>query len=106
MDSKSLTASNAYTDALTRPVTKSADPSGAAVSGAGGSFADLLKGVAEGVMETTQKAETMGIQAVAQQAELIDVVTAVTNAELALESVVAVRDRVVQAYQDIIKMPI
>ncbi len=33
-------------------------------------------------------------------------VTAVTNAEMALESVVAVRDRVVQAYQDILRMPI
>jgi flagellar hook-basal body complex protein FliE len=34
------------------------------------------------------------------------VVTAVTNAELTLETVVAVRDRVVQAYQDILRMPI
>jgi flagellar hook-basal body complex protein FliE len=37
---------------------------------------------------------------------LTDVVTALARAELTLQTVTAVRDRVVQAYQDIIKMPI
>jgi flagellar hook-basal body complex protein FliE len=106
MDSKSLVASNAYSEALKRPAVKGSDPVDASQSGAGVSFSDMLKEVAEDVVETTQKAENVSIQAAAKQAELIDVVTAVTNAELALESVVAVRDRVVQAYQDIIKMPI
>jgi flagellar hook-basal body complex protein FliE len=34
------------------------------------------------------------------------VVAAVTNAEVTLQTVLAVRDRVIQAYQDIIRMPI
>jgi flagellar hook-basal body complex protein FliE len=34
------------------------------------------------------------------------VVTAVSNAEVTLQTVVAVRDRVVAAYLDILKMPI
>ena len=38
--------------------------------------------------------------------DLTSVVTAVSRAELALQTTVAVRDRVLQAYQDIIKMPI
>lgn len=106
MDAKSLSVSNAYSEALKRPVTRGGDDSGLAGAASGGNFADMLKEVAEGVVDTTHKVETIGIQAVAKQAELLDVITAVTNAELALESVVAVRDRVVQAYQDVIKMPI
>ena len=37
---------------------------------------------------------------------LIDVVTAVTSAEASLETVMAVRDQVIQAYQEIMRMPI
>ena len=106
MDAKSLTVSNAYTEALKRPVIKDGGDSGVSAGLPGGNFADMLKEVAQGVVETTQKVESVGVQAAGKQAELLDVVTAVTNAELALESVVAVRDRVVHAYQDIIKMPI
>ena len=42
----------------------------------------------------------------AGEAELIDVVTAVSAAEISLETVVAVRDEVVKAYQEILRMPI
>ena len=41
-----------------------------------------------------------------REAELVDIVTAVSNAEVTLETVMAVRDRVIAAYQEIIKMPI
>jgi len=34
------------------------------------------------------------------------VVTAVTNAEVTLQTVVAVRDKVISAYQDILRMPV
>jgi flagellar hook-basal body complex protein FliE len=34
------------------------------------------------------------------------VVLAVARAELALQTTVAIRDRVVQAYQDVMRMPI
>ena len=37
---------------------------------------------------------------------LTDVVTALSRAELTLQTATAIRDRVVQAYQDIMKMPI
>ena len=39
-------------------------------------------------------------------AELIDVATAVSAAEITLETMVAVRDEVVRAYQEILRMPI
>ena len=44
--------------------------------------------------------------AVQGQGSLIDVVTAVSSAEASLETVIAVRDQVIQAYQEIMRMPI
>ena len=46
------------------------------------------------------------VAAVEGKANVAEVVTAVANAELALQTVVAVRDQVVQAYQEILRMPI
>jgi flagellar hook-basal body complex protein FliE len=43
---------------------------------------------------------------VAGKAELIDVVTAISSAEASLETVMAVRDQVISAYQEIMRMPI
>jgi flagellar hook-basal body complex protein FliE len=48
----------------------------------------------------------MTAAAAAGEAELLDVVTAVSAAEISLETVVAVRDEVVRAYQEILRMPI
>jgi flagellar hook-basal body complex protein FliE len=36
----------------------------------------------------------------------LDVVTAITSAEVTLQTVVAVRDKMIQAYQEILRMPI
>jgi flagellar hook-basal body complex protein FliE len=52
------------------------------------------------------KGEHASMQAVTGKADLAQVTEAVSNAEVAVQSVVAVRDRVVQAYQDIMRMPI
>jgi len=72
----------------------------------GPSFSQLVSSAAESALQTSKTAETMSMQAVAGNAEMSDVVTAVANAEVTLQTVVSVRDRVVAAYQDIIKMPI
>ncbi len=73
---------------------------------AGQNFADLMKGAAESALETGQKAEAVTVQAIEGNAEVADVVTAIADAELALQTVVAIRDQVVQAYQEILRMPI
>jgi len=69
-------------------------------------FADVLRGVADDATAVGRAGEQASLQAVAGKAELADVVTAVTNAEVAVQTVVAVRDRVIQAYQEILRMPI
>jgi flagellar hook-basal body complex protein FliE len=50
--------------------------------------------------------ETAAAQGATGQGDLVGVVNAVTAAELTLETVVAIRDRVIAAYQDVMKMPI
>jgi flagellar hook-basal body complex protein FliE len=70
------------------------------------SFADLLTQATSGAVDTARAGEQISMHAVANQAELNEIVTAVTNAELTLQTVVAVRDRIIQAYQEIIRMPI
>ena len=52
------------------------------------------------------KGEAASLQAVTGKADLTQVAAAVNNAEIALQTVIAVRDRVIPAYQDIMKMPI
>ena len=70
------------------------------------SFGKLLQDAATSTMDTLQKGEQASMQAVAGNADLAAVTQAVTDAQVALQTVVAVRDRVISAYQDIIKMPI
>lgn len=72
----------------------------------GGGFGDVLQGVVDDLMATGQASEQQTVAAARKQADVVDVVTAVAEAEATLEMVVSVRDRVVAAYQDILRMPI
>ena len=91
---------------------KAADAYGKVESGAlGGSgdtggFGAVLSRAVDGVVEAGHKADSQAAQAIAGGGNLTDVVMAVSQAELALQTTVAIRDRVVQAYQDIMRMPI
>jgi flagellar hook-basal body complex protein FliE len=64
------------------------------------------KPFASKAVATTRTAERMTVQASLGRADLTEVVTAVSAAEVTMQAVVAVRDRVVQAYQEILRMPI
>ena len=72
----------------------------------GGDFSSLLQNAVGGVAQAGQKAETQALAAVNGKADIVDVVTAVAESEAALETLVAVRDRVIAAYEDIMRMPI
>jgi flagellar hook-basal body complex protein FliE len=80
-------------------------PSAAAADSLSG-FGATLQRALGGVIETGHTADAQAMQAIAGQGNITDVVTAVSRAELALQTTVAIRDKVVQAYQDIMKMPI
>ena len=69
-------------------------------------FAAMVSNAVSSTGDSLRAAEAMTAQAAVGQAELVDVVTAVAAAEVQLETVMAVRDEVVRAYNDILKMPI
>jgi flagellar hook-basal body complex protein FliE len=71
----------------------------------GGDFADLVKGALKDATDTVKRGEEMSLKAAFDEAQMTDVIAAVAAAEVTLQTVVAVRDRVVQAYQQILRMP-
>jgi flagellar hook-basal body complex protein FliE len=79
---------------------------GAEVSAPGGGFGDILKSAMSDVMKTSKAAETQMVSQAQGKAQLIDVVTAVSSAEQSLNTVMAIRDQVISAYQEIMRMPI
>ena len=82
---------------------------GAVESGAedpGTGFGATLSRALQNVAQSGQTADALATQAVEGHANLTEVVTAVSQAELALQTTTAIRDRVVSAYQDIMRMPI
>jgi len=72
----------------------------------GTDFASVLKDAAKVAVGSMKEAETLSAAAIAGKADIKDVVAAVTNAEMTLETVVTVRDKVINAYNEIMRMPI
>lgn len=71
-----------------------------------GGFGDLVKSAMTDAIASSKTAEKQMAAQVAGKAELVDVVTAISAAEASLETVMAVRDQVIAAYQEIMRMPI
>lgn len=101
-----LAAAKAYA-AAQKTVQADAGSLAAEGGGAGGlSFSDVLKSTMSDAVKASKNAETQMANQVAGKAQLVDVVTAVANAETSLETVMAIRDQVINAYQEIMRMPI
>jgi flagellar hook-basal body complex protein FliE len=76
-----------------------------AATGAGG-FGGALARAMEGAVEVGRSADAAATQALMGQGSVTDAVLAISRAELALQTTVSVRDRVVAAYQEVMRMPI
>jgi flagellar hook-basal body complex protein FliE len=72
----------------------------------GGGFGDILKSAMGDAMKASKNAEVQMANQVQGKGQLIDVVTAVSSAEQSLSTVMAIRDQVIGAYQEIMRMPI
>ena len=70
-----------------------------------GEFADLVKSAIDEAVRIGERSEQLTIQGINERADVTQVVTAVVEAELTLQTVVTVRDKVIEAYKDIIRMP-
>ena len=77
----------------------------AAETGAGG-FGQFLTDALKDSIDTMKHGEKMAGAGMTGKADIVDVVNAVNQAEITLDTVVAVRDKVVAAYQSIMNMPI
>ncbi len=99
-------AANAYAS-LAR-LTESAGGLAKATSGGQGgpNFGSLLKDALGAVNEAGHKSDVQAQSAAAGKANIVDVVTAVAETEVAVNTLVSVRDKVVAAYEEIMRMPI
>jgi len=72
----------------------------------GSNFGDFLTGALKDAVTNMKAGEQAAAQQAAGQGDIVNVVSAVNKAELTLDTVVAVRDKVIQAYQSIMQMPV
>ena len=97
-------AANAYANLArildTGGANKGAEPGG------GPSFGALLNDAIGSVLEAGKKSDAQTVAMASGKANVMDVVTAVAETDVAVSTLVSVRDRVIQSYEDIMKMPI
>ncbi len=101
-------ATAAYGNA-SRLINQAAKPSTdltAAATNGGNNFADLLAQNVQGVVDQGKVSDQMAMDMVSGKANVVDMVTALSETEMAIESMVTIRDRVISAYEEIMRMPI
>jgi flagellar hook-basal body complex protein FliE len=100
--SVALTGANAVAS------TASSTPSNtkAAGQGGGGSFADALKGLVDSVDENASQANDAVVGMLNKTGDVHDAMIALQRAEMSLQLTVQIRNKIVQAYQDIMRMPV
>lgn len=69
-------------------------------------FQDMVEEAVENAVDIAKQSETATLNGMVGKADIQDVVLAVSNAEIALETVVAVRDTAIKAYKEIMSMAI
>jgi flagellar hook-basal body complex protein FliE len=103
-------AANAYAqlarlgDQVSGGLAKTVGDSPGAASGP--NFGDVLKSALQSVEDAGHKSDAQGSALAAGKADLIDVSTAISETETAVQALIAVRDKVIASYQQIMQMPI
>ncbi len=97
MDIRSIAAAQSYSNA--RPAT---DPT----ENQQNPIAESFEATARRFVETVQHGEATAQAAMTGGADPHALVEALAQSEIAVETVVAVRNRVVEAYQEILRMPV
>ncbi|MSP00093.1 MAG: flagellar hook-basal body complex protein FliE [Acetobacteraceae bacterium] len=90
------------------PTIRITPPTGASPTtpGQNADFGAVLRSAVETAVDTGREAETQSMRAITQGGNVTEVATALSRAELTLQTATAVRDRMLQAYQDIMKIQI
>ena len=99
-------AANAYAS-LARLTDPAAGLSKAVGEGSSGpNFGELVKEAIGSLTQASRTSDAQSQQMAAGKANIVDVVTAVAETEVAIDTLVSVRDKVVAAYEEIMRMPI
>ena len=96
MDIRSITAAQSYAHA--RPATQADPGTSGAAQGLRATFQDFA--------ETLKHSEEVANAAMIGQADPHALVQALAQTELAVETAVVVRNKVVESYQEILRMPV
>jgi flagellar hook-basal body complex protein FliE len=104
VSSTAIAAGQAVTRSAETSVTSPA--AGAVQSGSELGFDSVIKQVASDAIGTLKAGEAASISAIQGKESTRRVVEALMSAEQALQTAVAVRDKVVQAYQEVVRMTI
>jgi flagellar hook-basal body complex protein FliE len=107
---------SAISNALTQmsqlaPISPIGTPAAGAGAGAGkaagaSGFADLLTGMLDDVQASQAKADTVSEAAAVGKADPIEVLTATTEAQLTVQMATVVRNRAVEAFNEIMRMQV
>ena len=106
MISNISSALNAYQAALSRIGAQTPVKESTPVQVTGSTFSDMVKSSIEEAQNLGNQAEQVTIAGIQGKASVQDVALAVSNAEVALDTVVAFRDTAIKAYQSIFNMQI
>lgn len=99
-----LAAANAYSS--TAKVAGAGGAEDSAKTTGAASFGEMLESAAKSAIDTVRAGEEASAAGVAGKANLVDITLATNQAKLTLETVVAVRDSAIDAYNRIASMPI
>ncbi|TVQ83888.1 MAG: flagellar hook-basal body complex protein FliE [Micavibrio sp.] len=99
-------AARAYAEALAKAQQGLSAGGGMEKVATGPSFGEILQNTISGAVQAQRNSERVSAAAVAGKADITDVLQAVTEAEMSLNTVLAVRDRVIRAYEEVMRSPI
>lgn len=91
--------------ALSEPATSPSKPQPAKPTAAQ-SFMDAVAEAARRAAATVEAGETAAMAGIAGTMDSHQVVAAMSKAELTIQATIAIRDKMVQAYQEIMRMPV
>jgi len=105
MKMPAATVANAYANAA-KMFEDASKATGLDTKTQGPSFTSVLENTVESLSKTGEKSDSNLLAMTQGKADIIDVVTAVAETELTVQALVSVRDRVITAYQEVLRMPI
>jgi flagellar hook-basal body complex protein FliE len=69
-------------------------------------FGQLVESIVNNTISDVNKAERLTAQSVTGEVSTEDLAIAVANAEISLKTLMSIRDKIITAYQEILRMPI